>query len=76
MYKQQTSHMFNSAETSNTKKGIIPKLGKFLGEKLNDNLIMQPNEQEEDEESKKPLLQDYKGTEMVDVANKYSINGG
>jgi hypothetical protein len=66
--------MFNRAETSKTKSGIIPKLGKFLGEKLNDNLIMQPNEEEEDEESKKPLLQDYKGTEMVGIANNYSIN--
>lgn len=38
---------------------------------------MQPvEEDDEDEESKRPLLQDYKGTEMVDVPNKYSINDG
>jgi hypothetical protein len=64
--------MFNRAETSNTKSGIVPKLGKLLGQKLNDNLILQP--EEEDEESKRPLLQDYKDTEMVDIPNKYSIN--
>lgn len=45
LYKQQTSHMFNRADTTNSKSGILPKLGKFLGQKLNDNLIMQPMEE-------------------------------
>ena len=72
LYKQQTSHMFNRAQTTDTKSGIIPKLGKLFVNKLNDHLMLK--EDEEDEESKKPLLQDYKGTEMVDIANKKSIN--
>jgi len=29
----------------------------------------------EDEENKRPLLQDFKGTEMVEIGNQYSING-